>query len=637
MNQQYLGISNSEQLQLATDIDTYLASGREVRSQDLVNGVIDYSLKCLNGSHKNKFIYINMTEDGEIIGSKPSERVTLSIENSGLDNEHFQILYREGIYYLKDLNSSSGTWLKFNNLPLFKIEDKTEIHLEGDIFTFEYGEPLLDPLFEYVRLFGLERFYTQFVNAGLDSIDKLGNIDMQSVHLMRSIVGPNNSELFTEMCRSKGRILSNNFVDRKIIVKGKTRKLYSERDWMMFSLGNSSDSTINVTSYEDLDSERPNNLFNYLYEVQIIYQHGSYWLMTNKNYKEPDLYIRIWPEAGLTEIRADDVIKAGKIDFKVSRFNVGKIEHKGSSDLLVERSYICQDLGINPKLDISLFCLFDGHDKSPSCVRSISEGLPQLIKEKLQDSEENSLSPDSQNRLLTHLKSILDKSCFEADQTFLKTRITNISDKDYNSGCTGLILLIFGDLIICANVGDSKAILSRCKKAVRLSIDHTIHQESELRRIQELSGRVDSELIEAIPGGVTRSFGRMQFKISKGEGAGHNYSQPLVSSFPDIRHCSLDFVTDDFIVIGSDGLFATLTSQQVIDFVYDKLAEMPITCQDPQKVAEELVLFSVERNRAQGADVGNVSALIICLNRGVNIGDYSPSRYSDISARRQAK
>lgn len=53
--------------------------------------VEDYVLRCVKGIYKNKFIYLNLSEDGEIIGSEASREVTLQIENAGLSQKHCKI------------------------------------------------------------------------------------------------------------------------------------------------------------------------------------------------------------------------------------------------------------------------------------------------------------------------------------------------------------------------------------------------------------------------------------------------------------------------------------------------------------------------------------------------------------------
>ena len=66
---------------VANDIGTLISSGKDIKSADLTNGIVDYSLKCINGAHKNRFIYINLTPEGEIIGNDlANPQVTLAVD-----------------------------------------------------------------------------------------------------------------------------------------------------------------------------------------------------------------------------------------------------------------------------------------------------------------------------------------------------------------------------------------------------------------------------------------------------------------------------------------------------------------------------------------------------------------------------
>jgi serine/threonine protein phosphatase PrpC len=64
-----------------------------------------------------------------------------------------------------------------------------------------------------------------------------------------------------------------------------------------------------------------------------------------------------------------------------------------------------------------------------------------------------------------------------------------ISDK---SGSCAIIILIIGDACFCANVGDSRAILSghNGKKLYPLSRDHKPDDEHERKRIVEAGGQI---------------------------------------------------------------------------------------------------------------------------------------------------
>jgi len=50
----------------------------------------------------------------------------------------------------------------------------------------------------------------------------------------------------------------------------------------------------------------------------------------------------------------------------------------------------------------------------------------------------------------------------------------------------------------------------------------------------------------------------------------------LVTVTPEIREMQIDYLQDEFIVVACDGLFDVLSSQQCVDYIREKLGEMPI-------------------------------------------------------------
>ncbi len=67
-------------------------------------------LRCIKGIFKGKFIYLNLTPEGETFGSDPNSDLTMYIENAGLSDKHAEIKYNPTTkkYILKDLNSKTG-------------------------------------------------------------------------------------------------------------------------------------------------------------------------------------------------------------------------------------------------------------------------------------------------------------------------------------------------------------------------------------------------------------------------------------------------------------------------------------------------------------------------------------------------
>ena len=82
----------------------------------------------------------------------------------------------------------------------------------------------------------------------------------------------------------------------------------------------------------------------------------------------------------------------------------------------------------------------------------------------------------------------------------------------------------------------------------------------------------------------------------------HFFSEQMISPVPDIRTLEIDPKTDSFIVLACDGIWNSLTSQEVVDFVGERLGgtcDGDVSAQDPttqeiQTICEEVsVKFSL--------------------------------------------
>ena len=69
---------------------------------------------------------------------------------------------------------------------------------------------------------------------------------------------------------------------------------------------------------------------------------------------------------------------------------------------------------------------------------------------------------EQQEQLLAYLKTKLENSCRIADQDYLQ----NFRPLAGSQGCTCVLVLIVGDRLICVNIGDSRAIMSRNKSVI---------------------------------------------------------------------------------------------------------------------------------------------------------------------------
>ena len=127
------------------------------------------------------------------------------------------------------------------------------------------------------------------------------------------------------------------------------------------------------------------------------------------------------------------------------------------------------------------------------------------------------------------------------------------------SGSTAVVVVLTPNHILCANTGDSRAILQRYGKVVPLSFDHKPNNVVERRRIQQANGfvkrkRVDGDLA------VSRAFGDFCKKQAS------TPPQKVIVD-PDILIYPRDLSGDEFIVLACDGVWDVATNEMCCEYV----------------------------------------------------------------------
>lgn len=143
----------------------------------------------------------------------------------------------------------------------------------------------------------------------------------------------------------------------------------------------------------------------------------------------------------------------------------------------------------------------------------------------------------------------------------MKNAITRIDEDfvatgypDGTTACT--VALVGGRRIICANAGDSRAIVVRKDgSVVRLSRDHKPGMPDETRRISELGGRV-------IYWGRWRVEGLLAVSRSIGDAS----LKPYITAEPEV--CEYDVGKDDwFLIVSSDGVWDVMDNEEAAHVV----------------------------------------------------------------------
>ncbi|XP_059842702.1 protein phosphatase 1G [Hypanus sabinus] len=135
-----------------------------------------------------------------------------------------------------------------------------------------------------------------------------------------------------------------------------------------------------------------------------------------------------------------------------------------------------------------------------------------------------------------------------------------------DSGTTAVVALIRGKQLIVANAGDSRCVVSECGKAIDMSYDHKPEDEVELARIKNAGGKVT--LDGRVNGGLnlSRAIGDHFYKRNKNLPP----EEQMISALPDLKSLTLND-DHDFMVIACDGIWNVMSSQEVVDFISERI------------------------------------------------------------------
>nr|KAF6502028.1 protein phosphatase, Mg2+/Mn2+ dependent 1K [Molossus molossus] len=153
------------------------------------------------------------------------------------------------------------------------------------------------------------------------------------------------------------------------------------------------------------------------------------------------------------------------------------------------------------------------------------------------------------------------------------------------SGTTATVALLRDGIeLVVASVGDSRAILCRKGKSIKLTTDHTPERKDEKERIKKCGGFIAwNSLGQPHVNGrlaMTRSLGDLDLKSSG------------VIAEPETKRIKLHHASDSFLVLTTDGINFMVNSQEICDFVNQ--------CHDPSEAAhavtEQAIQYGAEDN-----------------------------------------
>lgn len=243
----------------------------------------------------------------------------------------------------------------------------------------------------------------------------------------------------------------------------------------------------------------------------------------------------------------------------------------------------------------SVYGVFDGHGgRRAADFCAIS--LPNLLSERLP----KEMVPEFDKAV----KAAVVQAFLEADRQFLD--MCSQATPIWRDGCTATMAFIFGETVYTGNAGDSGVVLGRHDAAgkimaKRLTRDHTPLDVKERQRIEAAGHRVVDGRVNGLLE-VSRSIGDCRYK-SMG-----------VSARPDVFRCSLQPQTDRFLLLACDGLWKTMSDEQVVAFVDGKLQELVDGKAGDAAHGYQTVVNSLVNQAVLLGSTDNVTCVLVCLD-----------------------
>ncbi|KAG2774533.1 hypothetical protein PC129_g2091 [Phytophthora cactorum] len=267
--------------------------------------------------------------------------------------------------------------------------------------------------------------------------------------------------------------------------------------------------------------------------------------------------------------------------------SIGKASMQGWRDTMEDVDIV--QIPMHPDLPhITCVAVFDGHGGS-SVSTYIAEKIIGAITA-TETFQKDHKSPESLAVALCEGFMVADEMLKEDPE--LATSCDEV-------GSTGLFAIVTPKDIVCANVGDSRCIMSNAKipEVLQLSVDHKPDLEFEKQRIVAAGGTV---FRGRVCGGVavSRSFGDLWFKRN----AELKPHQQLVTSEPCVRVQRRD-PADEFLVLCCDGIYDVMSNDQLRKFIRSKLKN---GVKNPKDISEMLL----DECLAKGSR-DNMSAVIV--------------------------
>ncbi|KAH0793954.1 protein phosphatase 2C [Histomonas meleagridis] len=257
-------------------------------------------------------------------------------------------------------------------------------------------------------------------------------------------------------------------------------------------------------------------------------------------------------------------LRASTIDKQETRqtsdtFRSGQAEMIGRRPKMEDVSIVLND---TPSIGSMLFGLFDGHGGREASEYA-SENLPSLISDNILSGK---TLRESIEEAFTQLQNDMRQWCIYV-------------------GTTVAIAIVDEQSLSVANLGDTRCVLCRDGKAVRLTVDHKPDLPDEMEYIQSKGGFVKE--------------GRLGGLLSVSRALGDGLLGDALNTKPSFRQVEIT-ENDMFMILACDGVWDVISDQEACDIVAAEI--------EPLTAAKKLRDMAFEKN-----SLDNISVIVVFL------------------------
>jgi len=285
----------------------------------------------------------------------------------------------------------------------------------------------------------------------------------------------------------------------------------------------------------------------------------------------------------------EEIIKLVQSEYLSDEQTACTATMKGNTRKTMEDTHVMSILPFG----VGLYGIFDGHGGS-ECSEFLSKNVEQSLKEGLPPILKIVDEKQRNGKLREYLKSFF----VELNRGFRKSIGKESSTENDNAASTAIIVLFIDGKLWTANVGDTRGVVSYSKnnkaQVIALSEDADLSKEKFKKYIQKKGGKIcENEDLRVEVGAKT---------INMARAVGYSENSP-VTARAKVTCYDLNKIPEGnrFLIIGCDGLWDALSSNEASEMLQEKLKETT-DC-------KELAIYLRDQAYIEGS-TDNISVLV---------------------------